>query len=352
MTDKNSKQDICSIVSKCNSKTINDKIKQLENLNEAEKSCKWERKTSIGSGTSGEAFSVCCNENCNYIVKVIKFTGKNTKETFINEVKLQHEFYNKGFAPRILVACSCSHEGVILMEKVTLLGEYLENNKLINKDKIKKMYTDKYREVLKSGLVHNDTNPGNIAISLDGKPLMIDFGLSLKKELTPSSIKAEVDELGMSLDLVFKGKNATDHETKRKVAKSRIHAKKPKTKGGLFQSSDDDDDDDDEESSPKRLHIYDDDDYEEKQITPKRLNTYDDMSDDEEQITPKRLQTYDDDDYEEKQITPKRLQTYDDEEEHKELSSDDDDIYERFSSSDDDDEILKRKKITPRTLKF
>lgn len=217
------KKDIMDVISTCNRETIKTcLIQDLSKKNE--KTCKWEKNIMVGRGQMGEAYSVCCDKDCNYIFKRIQFKEKDNVQSFISEVKLQDSFHKKGMAPRIIVACYCNHEGVILMEKVQLVSDYLKDNPSVNRSDLKRKYVKKYRELLKSGLVHNDTNPGNVAISLDGKtPLFIDFGLSYKKELTGDEIENILKEFEMSMDFIFKGGKATVVERVKPKAVARIN---------------------------------------------------------------------------------------------------------------------------------
>jgi tRNA A-37 threonylcarbamoyl transferase component Bud32 len=246
--DKN----IINMVSKCNFDTIkqcilDDKVKRTS----TEDTCKWkkEKGESVGRGQSGEAYSVCCGKNCDYIIKVIKFDTKNTKDRFIQEVKMQHAFYKIDFAPRILVACYCDHEGVILMEKVRMLSDYIKNEKnRLDDYKIKNMYVEKYSEALDKGLFHNDTNEGNIAISLYGtKPMMIDFGSAFNSKDNPKKAKElnkedALPDFKMSLDAVFLGKKAIIKEPTIHRTKSRIPTKSHFQKNKKLFDSDDDED--------------------------------------------------------------------------------------------------------------
>lgn len=220
------KGNLLNFVSHCNVKTIEDCIVKEAKIKK-EDVCEWIKQEEIGRGVKGVAYSACCDKNCDYIIKVVKFDKKNKKteiERFINEAENQQKYYKIDMAPRVVVACYCDHEGVILMEKVQLLRDYLATKKDEDLEELKKKYLEKYKKAIETtGIIQNDTNPDNIAISLDGrKPMLIDFGISRKLK-SDDDIKEIIDDFAMSIVSVFKGKKATVVEQDRKPkAKSRI----------------------------------------------------------------------------------------------------------------------------------
>lgn len=288
------KKDIMDVISTCNRETIKTcLIQDLSKKNE--KTCKWEKNIMVGRGQMGEAYSVCCDQDCNYIFKRIQFKEKDSVQSFISEVKLQDSFNKKGMAPRIIVACYCNHEGVILMEKVQLVSDYLKDNPGVNRSELKSKYVKKYRELLKSGLVHNDTNQGNVAISLDGKtPMFIDFGLSYKKDnLTEDEIVNILDEFEMSMDFIFKGGKATVVERGKPKAVARINRYDSESEDDTDFSSSDSEESDDSLSVPrykknikkskpskpvkKPLTLFDDDDFINKRKQTKKELSFDEL---------------------------------------------------------------------------
>ena len=251
---------ISEIVSECNKETVKTCIDQdmMNNRTSDENSCTWSKHEQIGNGQTGVVYSICCNDNCNYIVKVIKFKKQTDKDAFLNEVNIQQQFYNDRFAPRIIAACYCKHEGVIVMEKVQLLGSYLESYPTAKRKEIFDDLNDKYVKQYKymlteKGLIHNDTNPGNIAISLDGKkPLMIDFGLS-RKTAEGDDLDDLLKEFKMSLKMILNGRKGTVVERKPTKTRSRVDQIRgvpesddndnftpPSRNRGLFESDDND----------------------------------------------------------------------------------------------------------------
>jgi tRNA A-37 threonylcarbamoyl transferase component Bud32 len=306
--------DILSVISHCNKKTVEQCI--INDVKKIKKEkCRWDKRNEIGSGKHGTAYSVCCNEDCNYIVKVINFEKKNKDKkikSFIDEANIQTKFHSHGMAPRVIVACYCDHEGVILMDKVQLLQDYLVEHPNANRSYIKNKYLAAYKNLLEKGLIHGDTNPGNIALSLDGsKPMFIDFGLSKEKKLDEDDIKQELHEFDMSLELVFTGKK-TDEKAKldekpKKQTKSRIAniSRVPKRGKNMFDTSDDEEDeiprrgknmfqssDDEEDEIPRRgknmFQSSDDEEESDSLSVPRRGKNMFESSDDEEEDTPKR----------------------------------------------------------------
>jgi len=251
---------ISKIVSECNKDTVITCIDQdMTSITPNEKSCEWVKREEIGHGQKGVVYSICCNDNCNYIIKVIKFEKNTDKDAFLNEVNIQQQFYNYGFAPRIIAACYCKHEGVIVMEKVQLLGSYLESIPSDQRRKIwddlNRKYVEKYKYMLtEKELIHNDTNPGNIALSLDGKkPLMIDFGLS-RKTTNKDDLFELINDFKMSLNLVRDGIKGTVVERKPTKTHSRVSRHVEPVRQGLFdnESSTEDYDDKFRTPSPSR----------------------------------------------------------------------------------------------------
>jgi len=249
------------------------------------------RHEEIGRGQKGVVYSVCCNANCNYIVKVVEFNKHNDKSNFLNEVNMQQQFYNSGFAPRIIVACYCKHEGVIVMEKVQLLGDYLDSKPSNERkeiwEKLMVEYVKKYKEMLtEKGLYQGDTNPGNIAISLDGtKPLMIDFGLStvgkkIDEQQDVYVFSDLMNEFKMSLKMILDGKKGTVVEPKTLKMRSRVHNPNRNSSKRLFYESSDDD----EDKKPLALSFDEssDDDEDKKPLAL----SFDESSDDDEDKKP------------------------------------------------------------------
>ncbi len=299
---------ILSVISHCNQPTVKECIINDVKKVKKEKECRWDKRDEIGSGKHGKAYSVCCNNDCNYIVKVIQFKKKNKNEeieSFKKEANMQAKFHSHGMAPRVIVACYCNHEGVILMDKVQLLKDYLVKNPSVNRQDIKDKYLKAYRIMLEKGLIHDDTNPDNIALSLDGtKPMFIDFGLTKEQTLDKGEIEQILKEFKMSLDLVFTGKNAKvdekpmPEEPRKKQAKSRINISRVPRRGNILESSDDEDSD--SFSIPRRKFDTDDEEDEIKSLSVPRhkFETDDDDDDDESSdsfsIPRRRFDTSDD----------------------------------------------------------
>jgi len=78
----------------------------------------------ITSGTVGKLYSACCGEKCTYIAKHIDFKVYNNKSyiesTFNDEVRTQMIMDNLILAPKVHDYWSCSHGGMIIMDRLDM----------------------------------------------------------------------------------------------------------------------------------------------------------------------------------------------------------------------------------------
>lgn len=145
-------------------------------------------------GLYGEVFRACCDENCEFILKVDK-NGYNCRE-----VISQLEASQTGLSPKIHEVWRCIKNKkdiatIIIMDKLDItLEDFLKdekNKKFVNEiiDKVFSLLDNLH----KIKIIHNDTHLQNFMIKIDKEEIklfIIDFG---KSEKTNSFFK--IDEM-------------------------------------------------------------------------------------------------------------------------------------------------------------
>lgn len=77
---------------------------------------RWKLLNLVGEeGSYGEVWSVCCNSECNYVLKYLPFE-LNKYENIVKEIEIQNECANLGLCPKIRDAWLCDTGGAIVME--------------------------------------------------------------------------------------------------------------------------------------------------------------------------------------------------------------------------------------------
>ena len=128
-------------------------------------------------------------DECNYIIKIIRFDSSESEEKFWNEVKLQKKAFTLGVAPEVSDAwicrpCEniderkCPYMGSIIIPtlKKTLKDIFQDANIELS---VKKKYFIEaliiLRELNQHNIVHNNPNLNNFMIDFDNKLKIIDF---------------------------------------------------------------------------------------------------------------------------------------------------------------------------------
>lgn len=142
---------------------------------------KWKKDQLIGKGLYGRVYEACCDENCDYIMKVVEFRDNDefgfnySLENLKREIEIQRELAHAGVAPIIYDAWKTKTHGFIIMEQ---LDETLEN-KIDKMDYIDKVI-DKVKIMHQLGIIHGDLHLGNIMLTKHGEIRIIDFGSGRK----------------------------------------------------------------------------------------------------------------------------------------------------------------------------
>ncbi len=80
----------------------------------------WTLHQEIGTdGTYGEIWSVCCKDNCNYVMKYMPYNDDirtNTREDILNEINVQNLCAEAGLCPVIHEAWLCESGGAFVMK--------------------------------------------------------------------------------------------------------------------------------------------------------------------------------------------------------------------------------------------
>jgi serine/threonine protein kinase len=114
---------IIEILKTCKNTRRNYKINHINQLD-----CVLQYDTPIGKPSAvGKVYKMCCNGNCDYILKVMQHgvleLGPGeiidiNEDTIQNEVTMQVEFNKYNLAPKLLDAYSCGNSSYIIMEKM------------------------------------------------------------------------------------------------------------------------------------------------------------------------------------------------------------------------------------------
>lgn len=133
----------------------------------------WQKMESVGKGSYGQVYVACKDEDCNYVVKI-----QNADNHFFQEVRALQELQITNTVPKIFASWTCKNVGYIVMEKLTSTRYYKPK---MTSSKIWKDLGSLLTILEKAGWLHIDTSESNVMITDEGKLVLIDFGLSVKK---------------------------------------------------------------------------------------------------------------------------------------------------------------------------
>jgi hypothetical protein len=166
----------------------------------------------LGQGKYGCTFQVCCNGDCNFIVKNVTGSGSSWEQKIANEVDLQKLF--GAAAPEMVDAFFCNDGAYIVMGKKDMTIEgFVDMMKGMGKPpsviqtQVQNLQTEATRimtEAHKKGLLHGDLHRENMMVDIlrdaSGKPIawsnlqFIDFG---KSEANASSSDLQEEAIGL-----------------------------------------------------------------------------------------------------------------------------------------------------------
>lgn len=141
-----------------------------------------------GCGSFGSAYTACVGANCNYIGKLITFSGwmaslglsiSNTKANFTREVYMARKAGDLGIGPVVRAAYFCSkrQQGMIIMDKIEVSAEVCRSDWTNNN---MERLTDKVNALHEHGILHQDLAERNVLMDVHGTPWIIDYGLALE----------------------------------------------------------------------------------------------------------------------------------------------------------------------------
>lgn len=139
----------------------------------------WKLKLRIGEESAyGQVWQACCKTNCNYVMKHISFEAAprgefgytpQTKEEFINEVRMQKKAAEAKLALPIVDSWTCKGGGIMIMRALkqtarNLLLSYPNN---VVRSKILGTVVGLILKLHSIGMYHGDTHLNNFMVTFD-----------------------------------------------------------------------------------------------------------------------------------------------------------------------------------------
>ncbi len=131
----------------------------------------WRLLEEIGEeGSHAEIWSVCCNENCNHVLKYMPYEN-NTFDAILNEMRIQNGCSIIGLCPKIEDAWICKDGGVIVMDlyEMTVKQLLLEFKTDAVRNKILAHVVSMVDKLHIKGIFHGDLHLDNIMVKSTNK---------------------------------------------------------------------------------------------------------------------------------------------------------------------------------------
>jgi hypothetical protein len=219
-----------------------EKVSLLALRKKKSKECpsEWEMKKFLSKGEEGEVYRICCNENCDYVIKTVtKIEGDvDFAWNYVREKELWEEFYGLGMAPRLVESFIENSYPfvpayyVFIMESMdvdldTIMKKIENKNRADLLERIYTLVFSMIKKAHKNKLVHGDCHLGNFMLKatdskiynhLDElvdelekkdsevvKLLFIDFGCSISYKFTVEEILKVTNMMGIMPRLIELG---------------------------------------------------------------------------------------------------------------------------------------------------
>lgn len=198
----------------------------------------WEIFDRIGEESLyGDIYQACCKNDCNYVLKFIKFTGGTVnKDSIEKEIYYQKKFSELDLAPNVKESWFCESGGVIIMPG---MRETLKNF-IIREEDIDKI-EDSIREALtllfflhKKGYYHGDSHLNNFMFDKNGKLYLIDMGNSGTLSENKNGIKDDNNILLNDIKYFIGDNDMSENKILNKKLKSYLALNPDKKDQGLI----------------------------------------------------------------------------------------------------------------------
>ncbi len=202
-------------------------FEQIYLKNKNAKICDWTPVSGkvLGQGTKGYVIKVCCNNSCDYMVKIQK-ASKNNNELIRKEINVHDTAIKLDVAPLLYDAFKCNSGNVdtwyIVMEPFDIdLDKYSKelkyNFSLSREEKVnifesfRKSFKEMYKTLLLNNIVHTDLTGENMMfkkVLINGeettKLAIIDYGITENRTLSKQELNSFLHGLDMTFDLLIK----------------------------------------------------------------------------------------------------------------------------------------------------
>jgi len=199
-------------------------------LIQAKRTCEWIPSTgyTLGQGKDGYVVQVCCNNDCKYIVKILK--GSKTRH-ILREVTIQQLYATFGAAPDVVDAWICEGtfdkkgneikpvEAFIVMEKADITlekyikdlarsGAYTAEDLQQTLDALLQVAWNKLQLGHQRGYIHNDPHSENFMLLLDDHNVpedivLVDFGKAIEVGESVAESREPYKELKWTFEKLY-----------------------------------------------------------------------------------------------------------------------------------------------------